>query len=220
MLLAPRTMLRLPMLASLGARSFSTSASSSISRRGKRLIKQKKDDDLRRAVTLYHLTPSFYPVPTKGAQEQDLDDAVTESILGPFMGKRRGQPFVQFATTNDLHNMQKYEQQSGQRNTLGQIDLYDSATIQGTFASKTPSPLPPVAGDNESLRRHFVKQPAMYQSRRARDTAGHGDLYSQEDMTKRSAQVRDALFGTVSGELPGLEIVREHEREWDAQEKK
>ena len=37
-------------------------------------------------------------------------------------------------------------------------------------------------------------------------------------MSLRSAQVRDALFGTVAGELPGLEIVREREREWKAKE--
>ena len=64
------------------------------------------------------------------------------------------------------------------------------------------------------VRQHFVHQPSAYSTRRARDAAGHGDLYSNEEMSTRSAQVRDALFGTVAGELPGLEVVRERERAW------
>ena len=43
---------------------------------------------------------------------------------------------------------------------------------------------------------------------------GHGDLYRNEELSLRSAQVRDALFGTVAGELPSLEIVREREQAW------
>ena len=38
-----------------------------------------------------------------------------------------------------------------------------------------------------------------------------------DELSVRSAQVRDALYGTVAGELPGLEIVREPAREWDAE---
>ena len=199
-------------------RAFSSTTCACVSNRSKRLQKRKTDDDLRHAVSLYHLTPSFYPI-AQGADSAELDTAVTESVLGPFFGERDGRPFVQFATTSELLSQQRQDVSSGRKDTLGELDMYDTSRIQHTFApadlGATRTAAPPTTESPTHLRQHFVKQPNAYPSRRARDTAGHGEMYSHEEMSMRSAQVRDALFGTVCGELPGLEIVREHERKWD-----
>lgn len=42
-----------------------------------------------------------------------------------------------------------------------------------------------------------------------RMTAGTTEWYGSQNLDTRSARIRDAIFGTVSGELPGLDIVRE-----------
>lgn len=181
-------------------------------------MKLRKDDDLRRAVALYHLTPSFYPTSSQGDQDAELGEAVAESVLGPFVGERTGRPHVQFATTVEMLAQQRQAQQTGRRNTLGELDVYDSMPLPSALVGQAPASVTQGATDAASLRRQFVKAPNAYTTRRARDTAGHGDLYAQEEMSLRSAQVRDALFGTVAGELPGLEIVREREREWKAKE--
>lgn len=197
-------------------RAFSTSAAAQVSRRAQRLTKRKKDEALRQAVSLYHLTPSFYPIPRRG-HDGELGEAVTESILGQFYGERDGRPFVQFATTAELMSQHRQDVQSGRKDTLGELDMYDTLRIQHTLASDVPGraqATTEAADEPMQVRQHFVHQPSGYATRRARDAAGHGDLYSNEEMSTRSAQVRDALFGTVAGELPGLEIVRERERSW------
>ena len=223
-----------------GRRAFSTTRGVLVSERGKRQAQQKKDEELRRAVALYHLTPSFFPTPESGPEySEELDDAVTDSILGPFQGERDGRPFVQFATTNELMNQHAHAVRSGRSDTLGELDLYDASRIRrmismGDAAVQADADAaagvaggPPAAeelGDKERMdetlrmRQHFVNPPSGYTSRRTRDAAVYGDLYSNEEMSTRSAQVRDALFGTVAGELPGLEIVREREQEWAEQE--
>lgn len=203
---------------SQATRAFSTSSCASVSRRARRQMQQRKDDDLRRAVALYHMTPSFYPTSTQGDQDAELSEAVAESVLGPFMGERTGRPHVQFATTAEMLSQQRQAQQTGRRNTLGELDVYDSMPLPSALVGQAPASVQGGAADAASLRRQFVKAPSAYTSRRLRDTAGHGDLYAQEEMSLRSAQVRDALFGTVAGELPGLEVVREREREWKAKE--
>lgn len=199
-----------------GTRAFSTTPCALLSRRAQRQMKQRKDNDLRRAVALYHLTPSFYPTAAQGDLDADLSEAVAESVLGPFMGERTGRPHVQFATTAEMLAQQRQAQQVDPRNTLGELDVYDSMPLPSAFVGQGAAPTQRGAADAASLRRQFVKPLNAYTTRRTRDAAGHGDLYAQEEMSLRSAQVRDALFGTVAGELPGLEIVREREREWDA----
>ena len=197
-------------------RGLHTSAAAHISRRAQRIAKRKNDEALRQAVSLYHLTPSFYPIP-RGADDTELSEAVTESILGQFYGERDGRPFVQFASTSELLSQHRQDVQSGRKDTLGELDMYDTLRIQHTLASDIPGRSNASAEATEGpmrVRQHFVHQPSAYSTRRARDAAGHGDLYSNEEMSTRSAQVRDALFGTVAGELPGLEVVRERERAW------
>ncbi|KAI3614654.1 hypothetical protein CBS9595_003925 [Malassezia furfur] len=197
-------------------RGLHTSAAAHISRRAQRITKRKNDEALRQAVSLYHLTPSFYPIP-RGADDTELGEAVTESILGQFYGERDGRPFVQFASTSELLSQYRQDVQSGRKDTLGELDMYDTLRIQHTLASDMPGRTHASAEAAEGpmrVRQHFVHQPSAYATRRARDAAGHGDLYSNEEMSTRSAQVRDALFGTVAGELPGLEVVRERERAW------
>lgn len=207
-------------LARAGAavRSMSTSTVAQTSQRAKRLAKQRHDEKLRLAVHLYHLTPSFYPTESQPSEAGELDDAVTESILGPFMGERNGRPFLQFSNTAELLAQQQQETQSARRDGRGELDVYESPAMQGAFVMKPMTASTLSTSDPETLRRHFVKQPQSYSSRRARDAAGYGDMFSQEEVTQRSAQVRDALYGTVGGELPGLEIIREKEREWKKEE--
>lgn len=189
-----------------------TSARLCVSRRAQRLLKRAKDDNLRHAVSLYHLTPSFYPTNVSGDKDPLLENEVTESILGPFYNGRSGRPFVQFTTVHELLQRQRREHVHNRRDTMGEMtDVYESPVLSSSLSQ---SSIPP---DTTDARSHFVKQPTSYPTRRARDTAGHGDLYAMDELSVRSAQVRDALYGTVAGELPGLEIVREHERAWDAE---
>lgn len=132
-------------------------------------------------------------------------------------------------------NQHSHEVRLGRSDTLGEMDLYDASRIRRMItmgdanASRQNATASPArytgaaivgADDQERLatslrmREHFSNPPSAYKTRRARDTAGLGDMYTNEEISARSAQVRDALFGTVAGELPGLEIVREQEREW------
>lgn len=204
------------------ARAFSTSSVASLSRRANRLNKRKKDEAIHQAVSLYHLTPSFFPL-APAEKDAELGDAVTESILGQFYGERDGRPFVQFATTSELLHQHNQDVQTGRKDTLGELDMYDTLRIQHTLASDVsgrPQASAEPAEGPVRVRQHFVHQPSAYTTRRARDAAGHGDLYSNEEMSTRSAQVRDALFGTVAGELPGLDVVRERERKWQGDEEK
>ncbi|WFC97447.1 hypothetical protein MYAM1_000161 [Malassezia yamatoensis] len=198
-------------------RAFSTCANLlQKSRRSQHLSKRKNDECLRQAISLYHLSPSFYPV-VKGEEDGELSDAVTASILGQFLGEHDGRPFVQFSNTFELLKRHRQEVQTGRKDALGELDMYDTLRIQHTLASDLPSRSEPGSEADEQpvrLRQQFVHQPSSYSNRRARDAAGHGDLYSNEELSARSAKVRDALFGTVAGELPGLEIVRDREREW------
>lgn len=167
---------------------------------------------MRHAVSLYHLTPSFYPTNVSGDKDPLLENEVTESILGPFYNGRSGRPFVQFTTVHELLQRQRREHLHNRRDTMGEVtDVYESPVLSTSLSHAS---MPQDAAD---VRSHFVKQPTSYPTRRARDTAGHGDLYAMDELSVRSAQVRDALYGTVAGELPGLEIVREHERAWDAE---
>lgn len=195
-------------------------------RRTQKLLKRERDDKLRSAITLYHLAPSFYPTNVRGANEEHLTNEVTESILGPFMNERTGRPFVQFSTINELRHQKTKEEQYGRRDAMGEVaDLYESSALSGSFISKMSSSMSaasssPAAARAGDVRAHFVKPLTAYPTRRARDTAGLGEMYAHDELTARSAQVRDALYGTVGGELPGLEIVRDYEREWDADKKK
>ena len=183
-----------------------------VSRRAQRLMRRAKDENMRHAVSLYHLTPSFYPTNVSGDKDRLLENEVTESILGPFYNGRSGRPFVQFTTVHELLLRQRREHLHNRRDTMGEMtDMYESTVLPGSLSHAS------MLQDSTNARSHFVKQPASYPTRRARDTAGHGDLYAMDELSVRSAQVRDALYGTVAGELPGLEIVREHERAWDAE---
>ena len=64
---------------------------------------------MRHAVSLYHLTPSFYPSNVSGDKDRLLENEVTESILGPFYNGRSGRPFVQFTTVHELLLRQRRE---------------------------------------------------------------------------------------------------------------
>ncbi|PKI83568.1 hypothetical protein MVES_002667 [Malassezia vespertilionis] len=209
---------------SAGVRAFCTSAPSNISRKAQRQIRRRRDDQLRDAIALYHLTPSFYPPEStdktdSGKPGSQLEDSVTESILGPFFGERDGRPFVQFATTAELMHQYQQDARRGKKDTRGELDMYDTLRIKHAVSVDARSYAPSTGVEDAidapvRMRQHFVHPPSAYPSRRARDAAGHGDLYSSEEMSLRSAQVRDALFGTVAGELPGLEAVRDRERAW------
>ena len=44
-------------------------------------MRRAKDENMRHAVSLYHLTPSFYPTNVSGDKDPVLENEVTESIL-------------------------------------------------------------------------------------------------------------------------------------------
>ena len=52
-------------------------------------MRRAKDENMRHAVSLYHLTPSFYPTNVSGDKDPVLENEVTESILGPFYNGAR-----------------------------------------------------------------------------------------------------------------------------------
>ncbi|WFD35151.1 hypothetical protein MCUN1_002001 [Malassezia cuniculi] len=200
----------------LGVRAFSTSRTMRIPPRAQAILKSKKDENLRHAISLYHLSPSFFPAPQKNATSEyaeELEASVAEAILGPFSSEYEGRPFVKFANTQELLNDHKRSIEKGRRDTLGEVDIYDSTNIQRIFVSNKEK-TEDTSDDMLRTRQHFVNPPSAYPTRKARDAAGHGDLYRNEELSLRSAQVRDALFGTVAGELPSLEIVREREEAW------
>lgn len=205
------------MASRLGVRAFSSARAVLVPRRAQRILQNKKDENLRHAISLYHLAPSFYPAPEKGeapsTHAEELEASVAESILGPFSSEHEGRPFVRFANTQELMSEHRRTVREGRRDTLGEVDVYDTSNIQRIFVSARGRPEEP-SDDSLRSRQHFVNPPSAYPTRKARDAAGHGDMYRNEELSLRSAQVRDALFGTVAGELPSLEIVREREHEW------
>ena len=204
-------------------RAFSTARVAHIPPRAQKILRKKNDENLRHAISLYHLAPSFFPAPQKAASaeefSEELDASVADAILGPFSSEYEGRPFVQFANTHELMSEHTRSVQSGRRDTLGEVDVYDTSNIQRIFV--TPKERADESADDTlRSRQHFVSPPSAYSTRTARDAAGHGDLYRNEELSLRSAQVRDALFGTVTGELPSLEIVRERESAWKDGDKK
>ena len=117
---------------------------------------------MRHAVSLYHLTPSFYPTNVSGDKDPVLENEVTESILGPFYNGRSGRPFVQFTTVHELLLRQRREHLHNRRDTMGEMtDMYESTVLPGSLSHAS------MLQDSTNARSHFVKQPASYPTRRA-----------------------------------------------------
>ena len=90
---------------------------------------------MRHAVSLYHLTPSFYPTNVSGDKDRLLENEVTESILGPFYNGRSGRPFVQFTTVHELLLRQRREHLHNRRDTMGEMtDVYESPVLPGSLS--------------------------------------------------------------------------------------
>lgn len=71
--------------------------------------------------------------------------------------------------------------------------------------AKLPGALPPIE-DREAVKRYIA---ATAHAAQASNNALFGNRIIDEALNNRSARVRDALYGTVYGSHPGLEVVRE-----------
>ncbi|GAC94995.1 hypothetical protein PHSY_002568 [Pseudozyma hubeiensis SY62] len=254
----------------------SSSSSSPRAKQHNRRQKRKKDDILRKAVEMYHLTPSFLPSPqqsslaTSAGQssasasaswESALDNTIYSSILNTDSVSRRSPNLVP-------RGLSEFSREQSQRaasvpafgNTeelassrAKDIHSFASDLTSTTFLTRREREA--AAADLSSAKRsqpnkgaassqqnnaagldHFTDADiAMYQRRHDhaagagsssgldssrysgaerlthldRITPGGNEWYRSQGLDTRSARVRDAIFGTVNGELPGLEVIRE-----------
>lgn len=249
--------------------------------RSKHLKRQQrsKDDALRRAVELYHLTPSFLPTAPRGVLaaslsgrssapsasssvwDASLDTAIYASILNTDSVSRRSPNLVArglpeysreqssraasvpaFGNTGSHSSSNAKDVQSfvsdltsttflTRREREAAAAAAKSSTTESSSSAADPSSKPKKGG----LRSFSDADIAMYERRHNnatgagvsagldnsrysgaerlthldRVTPGANEWYRSQGLNTRSARVRDAIFGTVNGELPGLEIVRE-----------
>ncbi|EST06966.1 hypothetical protein PSEUBRA_003595 [Kalmanozyma brasiliensis GHG001] len=249
----------------------SSSSYSARSDRHDKLKRSKKDGILRKAVEMYHLTPSFLPSPqqaslttsagkkntnTSSAWESALDNTIYSSILNTDSVSRRSPNLVP-------RGLSEYSREQSVRaasvSSFGNSEEMASSRSKdyGSFASDLTSTTfltrrereaaaadqqSQLSKDSSSLQssgsglEHFTDADiAMYQRRHNhaagagashgldssrysgaerlthldRITPGGNEWYRSQGLDTRSARVRDAIFGTINGELPGLEVVRE-----------
>ncbi|KAJ1018554.1 hypothetical protein NDA16_004836 [Ustilago loliicola] len=247
--------------------SWSNAARSKHNRREKR----KKDDVLRKAVEMYHLTPSFLPAPQRAslatsaapsstaAWESLLDNTIYSSILNTDSVSRRSpnlvprgltefsrEQFNRAASVPAFGNTQESASSRAKDMHSFASDLTSTTFLtrrerEAAAAESTPPSLPKSSQgawsqQNAGGLEHFTDADiAMYQRRHNhaagagsshgidssrysgaerlthldRITPGGNEWYRSQGLETRSARVRDAIFGTVNGELPGLEVVRE-----------
>lgn len=232
----------------------------------KKRQQRKKDDILRKAVEMYHLTPSFLPGPPRAASpssasawESALDNTIYSSILNTDSVSRRSPNLVPRGLA-DFSREQSFlaasvpafgNTEEAASSRANDMDSFASHLTSTTFltrrereaaaADSTSAGLSQSTPDASSLQNgggleHFTDADiAMYQRRHThaagvgssvgldssrysgaerlthldRIKPGANEWYRSQGLDTRSARVRDAIFGTVNGELPGLDVVRE-----------
>ncbi|KAN0064194.1 hypothetical protein ACQY0O_003361 [Thecaphora frezii] len=232
-----------------------------------KLQAKRKDDILRRAIEMYHLTPHFLPTPDRiGAvasssskstnlvsdaeYEAALDSEICSSILNA-NASARNLPIIVPRGLNefsrDISNRAASTPSFGSTSdaTMQQtrdIQAWGSDLTQSTFptrkerdaaaaAKKKAGKSDARSSSNAATLEAFTDADLeMYQRRHSHGGAsadaarhsgaermshlnriipGNNQWYKNQGLDSRSARVRDAIFGTVNGELPGLEVVRE-----------
>ncbi|SJX66635.1 uncharacterized protein SRS1_16856 [Sporisorium reilianum f. sp. reilianum] len=249
----------------------SSSSSSARSKQHNNRQKRKKDAILRKAVEMYHLTPSFLPNPQTSARqsstsssaaswESALDNTIYSSILNTDSVSRRSPNLVPRGLT-EFHREQSARAASvpafGNTEQLASSrskDIHSFASDLTSTTFLTRREREAAAADLSSAKRsqsanaasssqqngggleHFTDGDIARYQRRHNHSAGAGpssgldssrysgaerlthldritpganEWYRSQALDSRSARVRDAIFGTVNGELPGLEVVRE-----------
>ena len=254
----------------------SSSSSSARSKQHTRRQKNKKDEILRKAVEMYHLTPSFLPTPHRAsmatsagkssasssaaaAWESALDNTIYSSILNTDSVSRRSPNLVPrglaefsreqsdraasvpaFGNTEELA-FSRTQDMNSFASDLTSTTFLTRREREAAAAGSAPSGVSDSADgalsqqDGSGLEHFTDADIAMYQRRHNhaagagsasgldssrysgaerlthldRITPGGNEWYRSQGLDTRSARVRDAIFGTVNGELPGLEVVRE-----------
>lgn len=245
----------------------SSSSNSGRSNQHNKRQKRKKDGILRKAVEMYHLTPSFLPMPHQSSAsssaaswEAALDNTIYSSILNTDSVSRRSPNLVprglsefsreQSNRAASVPSFGNTEESASSR--AKDIHSFASDLTSTTFLTRREREA--AAADLFSANSSQLDKPAssslpnaggldqftdadiaMYQ-RRHNHAAGAGfssgldssrysgaerlshldrvipganEWYRSQGLDSRSARVRDAIFGTVNGELPGLEVIRE-----------
>ena len=254
----------------------SASSSSARSKQHNRRQNKKKDDILRKAVEMYHLTPSFLPIPgqasvTTSARQQSasatwesaLDNTIYSSILNTDSVSRRSPNLVPRGLTefsreqsvraasvpsfgNPEHSASSRAKDinsfasdltsttfiTRREREAAAADPFSASRSLSAKVTSSSSQQQQNAGGLENFtdadiaryhRRHnhsagSASSSAHDSSRYSgaerlthleRITPGGNEWYRTQALDARSARVRDAIFGTINGELPGLEVVRE-----------
>ncbi|PWO00551.1 hypothetical protein FA09DRAFT_327967 [Tilletiopsis washingtonensis] len=190
------------------------------SRAGKRRARAARDDKLRHAIELFHRAPTFYasPASTPGAGVQSeetpeakraLDQRVMEDVLYPYTDYIEGaedQTFLTLAAVASNAARDAASLNSATSTVQAPSKLVSGYNPEGTpvppeSASLTAMP----SAESEATRSYLEQLIKEEDSRRAVVNVG----YTTPSSVSRAVLVRDALFGTVHGEKPGLEVVRE-----------
>ncbi|SPO31861.1 uncharacterized protein UTRI_06698 [Ustilago trichophora] len=256
----------------------SSSSSSARSKQHNKRQKRKKDEILRKAVELYHLTPSFLPSPQRASRatsagknsaasssdaaaswESALDNTIYSSILNTDSVSRRSPNLVPrglaefsreqsnraasvpaFGNTEEFASSRAKDMNSFASDLTSTTFLTrrerEAAAAESTAAGLSASSERTFSQKNGGGLEHFTDGDiAMYHRRHNhaagagsssgldnsrysgaerlthldRITPGGNEWYRSQGLDTRSARVRDAIFGTVNGELPGLDVVRE-----------
>ncbi|PWN90328.1 hypothetical protein FA10DRAFT_266818 [Acaromyces ingoldii] len=201
---------------------------------------KKKDDKLRRAVELYHLTSYFFPTPNNAeapTASSALSSSGTTRKQAEALDEERINAHIRDELAVAIDDRDSVTMRSahvvldGERNGFlgedinraGQAFLRNTrATSRGLFDTdldlerqrdedeQGELPLP---ADRKATADYISK---LASSRDVVLTRQKFEELNVENM--RSMRVRDALFGTTGGSLPGLEVVRERIEERKARE--
>lgn len=245
-------------------------SSSARSKQHNKRQRRKKDEILRKAVEMYHLTPSFLPSPQRASRatssdaaaaawESALDNTIYSSILNTDSVSRRSPNLVPrglaefsreqsnraasipaFGNTEEFASSRAKDMNSFASDLTSTTFLTrrerEAAAADSTAARLSPSSQANLSQKNRGGLEHFTDGDiAMYHRRHNhaagagsssgldssrysgaerlthldRITPGGNEWYRSQGLDTRSARVRDAIFGTVNGELPGLDVLRE-----------
>lgn len=185
---------------------------------------RNKDSLLRDAISLYHLSPSFYPIASSSRSSSDtdfgarLDHSIRADIFGGNTNRIedpcRSELLPRFLGGIDLVRRLKMSARAGPQdgsfvvaatgvaprltalNRMTPTQTRLSFTKRSSSAQKPQEPRPKYPGDQGPAQRSI--QP------------GSSGAVRTLRLDERSARIRDAFFGTVEGgERPGLEVIRE-----------
>ncbi|PWN32134.1 uncharacterized protein FA14DRAFT_85173 [Meira miltonrushii] len=213
-----------------------------ITEKGKRKVQAKHDAKLRHAIDLYHTSRHFYPSrPTMTGQtkiglisDEEIRDFEEEDIILRSFDEEidwivRANLFILKDRENAIESL---SMRSGpalfahreEKRTLSEsrdlVSPFDSGEYMAYNSSNETIPISPPSGplpdpnDTQAMKQ-YIAEAVRRTSLGSRNRYGEAPNHSSD---QRLLRIRDALFGTVQGSLPGLEIVRERSRDPRVQE--